>query len=107
MGHNGRVPDRDFRSLRSLLPDSLAQLGAEGGGAALRSLWHGVIGGTIAQNTRARSFSSGVLTIEVSSPAWRATLEGEEPVLRARLNAALRTPSIERLAFEVRRPASP
>ena len=101
------VLERDFRSLRSLLPDALARLAADGGGAALQSLWRGVIGGTIAQNTRARSFSGGVLRIEVSSPAWWATLESEEAALRARLNAALRTTSIERLEFEIRRPASP
>ena len=99
--------ERDFRSLRSLLPDALARLAAGGGEAALQSLWRGVIGGTIAQNTRARSFSHGVLRIEVSSPAWRATLESEEAALRARLNAVLRTTSVERLEFEIRRPASP
>ncbi len=44
----------------------------------------------------------GVLRVDVASVAWRTTLQAEEPALRARLNAALRAVSIERLEFEVR-----
>jgi predicted nucleic acid-binding Zn ribbon protein len=92
----------DFVALRSLLPDVLAQLSTSGSPAALKTLWQEVIGGPIAQNSRPRSLSQGVLKVEVASVAWRATLRAEEPALRARLNAALRSPSIESLEFEVR-----
>jgi predicted nucleic acid-binding Zn ribbon protein len=98
----GNVPDRDFVALRSLLPDVLARLSTSGSPVALQSLWREVIGGPIAQNSRPRSLSAGVLRVEVASVAWRATLEAEEPALRARLNAVLSAPSIERLEFEVR-----
>ena len=92
----------DFVALRSLLPDVLAQLSNSGSVAALHSLWQQVIGGPIAQNSRPLSLTQGVLQVEVASTAWRATLQAEEPALRARLNAALRSPSIERLEFELR-----
>lgn len=92
----------DFVSLRSLLPDVLARLSDGGNSGALQSLWREVIGGPIAQNSVPRSLSLGVLRVEVTSLAWRTTLESEEPALRARLNAALRNTSIERLEFEVR-----
>lgn len=100
--HNAAVADRDFRALRSLLPDVLARLSDSGSPVALQSLWREVIGGPIAQNASPRSLSGGVLRVEVASPAWRATLQAEEPVLRARLNAALHRTSIARLEFEVR-----
>ena len=100
------MPDRDFVSLRSLLPDVLARLSGSGSAGALHSLWREVIGGPIAQNSRPRSLSEGVLKVDVASVAWRATLQAEEPALRARLNEALRSMSIERLEFEVR-PFSP
>jgi predicted nucleic acid-binding Zn ribbon protein len=96
------VPDRDFVALRSLLPDVLARLSNSGSPVALEALWREVIGGPIAQNSRPLSLSSGVLRVEVTSVAWRTTLSAEEPALRARLNAALSSPSIERLDFEVR-----
>ena len=96
------MSDRDFISLRSLLPDVLARLSGSGSAGALQSLWREVIGGPIAQNSRPRSLSEGVLRVEVASVAWRATLQAEEAALRARLNAALRSTSIERLEFEVR-----
>ena len=96
------VPDRDFVPLRSLLPDVLARLSGAGSPAALNTLWREVMGGPIAQNTAALSLSAGVLRVEVASVAWRATLQAEESALRARLNAALRSSSIERLEFEVR-----
>jgi predicted nucleic acid-binding Zn ribbon protein len=99
------VSDRDFRALRSLLPDVLARLSVSGSPVALQSLWREVIGGPIAQNASPRSFAGGVLRVDVASPAWRATLQAEEPALRARLNAVLRSTSIERLEFEVRAPA--
>jgi predicted nucleic acid-binding Zn ribbon protein len=92
----------DFVALRSLLPEVLARLSNSGSPGALQSLWQQVFGGPIAQNTRALSLCEGVLRVEVASVAWRATLQAEEPALRARLNAALRSPSIERLEFEVR-----
>jgi predicted nucleic acid-binding Zn ribbon protein len=92
----------DFVALRSLLPDVLAQLSNSGSAAALHSLWQQVIGGPIAQNSRPLSLTQGVLLVEVASAAWRTTLQAEEPTLRARLNAALRSPSIERLEFELR-----
>jgi predicted nucleic acid-binding Zn ribbon protein len=95
------VPPQDFRALRSLLPDVLARLSGSGSPAALQSLWREVIGGPIAQNARPRSLSKGVLRVEVASVAWRVTLQAEEATLRARLNAALTTPAIERLEFEV------
>jgi predicted nucleic acid-binding Zn ribbon protein len=106
LGHNDGVPERDFLALRSLLPDVLARLasGAESA-AALQSLWREVIGGPIAQNTCPRGLAGGVLRVEVASVAWRTTLQAEEPALRARLNAALRSTTIERLEFEVRTPA--
>jgi predicted nucleic acid-binding Zn ribbon protein len=99
--HNA-LPVSDFVALRSLLPDVLARLSSSGSVAALHSLWQQVIGGPIAQNSRPLSLTDGVLQVEVASTAWRATLQAEEPALRARLNAALRSPSIERLEFEVR-----
>ncbi len=99
------MPDREFVSLRSLLPDVLARLSGSGSAAALESLWREVIGGPIAHNSRPRSLCEGVLRVEVASLAWRATLQAEEPALRARLNTALRHTSIERLEFEVRAPA--
>jgi predicted nucleic acid-binding Zn ribbon protein len=92
----------EFVPLRSLLPDVLAQLSSTGSPGALQSLWQQIIGGPIAQNTRPLSLSGGVLRVEVASVAWRATLQAEESALRTRLNAALRSPSIERLEFEVR-----
>ncbi len=92
----------DFVSLRSLLPDVLARLSDSGSTGALQSLWREVIGGPIAQNSCPRSLSGGVLRVDVASVAWRTTLQAEEPALRARLNAALRAVSIERLEFEVR-----
>jgi len=99
------VPDKDFASLRSLLPDVLARLSSEGSSTALSALWREVIGGPIAHNSWARSLTAGVLRVEVASVAWRTTLQAEEPMLRARLNSALRSPSIQRLEFEVRTPA--
>jgi len=101
LGHNA-FPVPDFVALRSLLPDVLARLSSTGSLVALQSLWQQVIGGPIAQNSRPLGLTGGVLQVEVASPAWRATLEAEEPALRARLNAALRSASIERLEFEVR-----
>ena len=96
-------PVPDFVSLRSLLPDVLARLSDSGSTGALQSLWQEVIGGPIAQNSCPRSPSGGgVLRVDVASVAWRTTLQAEEPALRARLNAALRAVSIERLEFEVR-----
>jgi len=92
----------DFVSLRSLLPDVLARLSDSGSTGALQSLWREVIGGPIAQNSCPRSLSAGVLRVEVTSVAWRTTLQAEEPALRARLNAALKAVSIERLEFDVR-----
>jgi predicted nucleic acid-binding Zn ribbon protein len=92
----------DFVALRSLLPDVLARLSSSGSAAALHSLWQQVIGGPIAQNSRPLSLTAGVLQVSVASTAWLATLQAEEPALRARLNAALRGPKIERLEFEVR-----
>jgi predicted nucleic acid-binding Zn ribbon protein len=92
----------DFVAVRSLLPEVLARLSASGSPVALQSLWREVIGGPIAQNSRPCSLSQGVLRVEVPSVAWRATLQAEEPALRARLNAALRSPAVERLEFEVR-----
>jgi len=103
LGHNeATVPDRDFVAVRSLLPEVLARLSSSGSPVALEALWREVIGGPIAQNSRPRSLSAGVLRVEVASVAWRATLAAEEKALRARLNAALRSPSIERLEFEIR-----
>jgi len=99
------MSDREFASLRSLLPDVLAQLSGAGSQGALQSLWRQVIGGPIAQNSRPRSLTQGVLRVEVASVAWRATLQAEESTLRARLNAALKSTSIQRLEFEVRAPA--
>jgi predicted nucleic acid-binding Zn ribbon protein len=95
-------PVPEFVALRSLLPEVLARLSSSGSPGALQSLWQQLIGGPIAQNSRALSLSEGVLRVEVASVAWRTTLQAEEPALRARLNAALRSPSIERLEFEVR-----
>jgi predicted nucleic acid-binding Zn ribbon protein len=92
----------EFVALRSLLPDVLARLSTSGSPVALQTLWQEVIGGPIAQNSRPRSLSQGVLKVEVASVAWQATLRAEEPALRARLNAALRSLSIESLEFEVR-----
>jgi predicted nucleic acid-binding Zn ribbon protein len=92
----------EFVTLRSLLPDVLARLSSSGSAGALQALWQQLIGGPIAQNSRPLSLSEGVLRVEVASVAWRATLQAEEPALKARLNAALRSPSIERLEFEVR-----
>jgi predicted nucleic acid-binding Zn ribbon protein len=92
----------DFVPVRSLLPDVLARLSSSGSPVALQSLWQEVMGGPIAQNSRPLSLSKGVVRVEVASVAWRATLKAEEPALRARLNAALRTSSIERLDFELR-----
>ena len=92
----------EFVALRSLLPDVLARLSSSGSPVALQTLWQEVIGGPIAQNSRPRSLSQGVLRVEVTSVAWRATLLAEEPALLARLNAALRSASIERLEFDVR-----
>jgi hypothetical protein len=91
----------------ALLPDALARLAAGGGAGALQSLWRAVIGGAIAERTRPLRFAGGVLHVEVPSPTWRATLESEEPALRARLNAVLRQTRVDRLVFEVRRPAAP
>lgn len=92
----------EFVALRSLLPDVLARLSTAGSPGALQSLWQQLIGGPIAQNSRPLSLSGGVLRVEVASVAWRATLQADEPALRARLNAALQSPSIEHLEFEVR-----
>jgi predicted nucleic acid-binding Zn ribbon protein len=92
----------DFIAVRSLLPEVLARLSSAGSPGALQSLWREVIGGPIAQNSRPLRLSEGVLHVEVPSVAWRTTLKAEEAALRARLNAALRTPSVERLEFEVR-----
>ena len=92
----------DFVSLRSLLPDMLARLSDGGSTGALQTLWREVIGGPIAQNSCPTSLSAGVLRVDVTSVAWRTTLQSEEPALRARLNAALRNTSIQRLEFEVR-----
>lgn len=92
----------EFVALRSLLPDALARLSSAGSPTALQPLWSQVIGGPIAQNSRPLGLSGGVLRVEVASVAWRATLQAEEATLLARLNAALRSPSIERLEFEVR-----
>jgi predicted nucleic acid-binding Zn ribbon protein len=92
----------DFVALRSLLPDVLAQLSNSGSPGALQSLWQHVIGGPIAQNSRPLGFVGGVLHVGVASVAWLATLKAEEPALRARLNAVLTRPSIERLEFELR-----
>ena len=92
----------EFVALRSLLPDVLARLSSSGSPVALQTLWQEVIGGPIAQNSRPRSLSQGVLRVEVTSVAWRATLRAEEPALLARLNAALRSAAIERLEFDVR-----
>lgn len=92
----------DFVTLGSLLPDVLVRLSTSGSAGALQALWQQVIGGPIAQNSQPLSLSEGVLRVEVASVAWRATLQAEESALRARLNAALRSPSIERLEFEVR-----
>ena len=87
----------EFVALRSLIPDVLARLSSSGSPVALQTLWQEVIGGPIAQNSRPRSLSQGVLRVEVTSVAWRATLRAEEPALLARLNAALRSAAIERL----------
>lgn len=92
----------DFVTLRSLLPDVLARLSSSGNTGALQTLWQQLIGGPIAQNSRPLGLAKGVLRVEVASVAWCATLQAEEAALRARLNAALRGPSIERLEFEVR-----
>jgi predicted nucleic acid-binding Zn ribbon protein len=92
----------DFVAVRSLLPEVLARLSSSGSPGALQSLWREVIGGPIAQNSRPLRLSGGVLHVEVPSVAWRTTLRAEEAALRARLNAALRSPSVERLEFEVR-----
>ena len=92
----------EFVALGSLLPDVLARLSASGSPGALQSLWQHVIGGPIAQNSRPLGLREGVLHVGVASVAWLATLRAEEPALRARLNAALRGPSIERLEFELR-----
>ena len=92
----------EFVALRSLLPDVLARLSSSGSPVALQTLWQEVIGGPIAQNSRPRSLSQGVLRVEVTSVAWRATLRAEEPALLARLNAALRSAASERLEFDVR-----
>jgi predicted nucleic acid-binding Zn ribbon protein len=92
----------EFVALRSLLPDVLARLSGAGSPGALQSLWQHVIGGPIAQNSHPLGLSGGVLHVGVASVAWLATLRAEEPALRARLNAALRSPSVERLEFELR-----
>jgi predicted nucleic acid-binding Zn ribbon protein len=62
----------DMKSLASILPGLLKQLGLEEGARGWRAVtdWPLVAGERIARHARATSFRDGELTVEVEGSAW-------------------------------------
>lgn len=88
------------RSLSTLLPGVLGQLGRQPGGtAALGSLWTALQGPVIAAQSRPTALIEGVLHVDVASPTWRSTLQAQEAVLRERWNAVVTTAPVRRIEF--------
>ena len=84
-------------------------LGGEGGPALVELLrrWPHVIGEQLAAHCRPVSLRAGVLTIVAPEAAWGAQLQWLEADLRRRLDEALGTGVVTRVAVRVRPPSSP
>ncbi len=90
--------------------DSLAavarNLGGAGGPALVDLLnrWPAVVGEGLAAHCRPVSLRAGTLTIATDEPAWGAQLGWLEADLRRRLDGALGTGVVTRIAVRVRPP---
>jgi len=96
------VAQRDFASLKQLLPSVLARVARESGQArALLPIWEEAVGINIARNARPISLEAGLLALEVSNAAWARDLALREPELLSRLNERLGSGTISRLTFRI------
>jgi predicted nucleic acid-binding Zn ribbon protein len=96
------VAQREFASLRQLLPSVLARVARDSGSARpLRPIWEEAVGGTIARNAWPVSLKDGVLTVGVSSEAWARALAQREAELVGRLSERLGGGVVCRLAFRL------
>jgi predicted nucleic acid-binding Zn ribbon protein len=96
------VASREPTPLAALLPDLLGRLVRDGKGtAALGTLWSRIQGAVIGAQSRPVELVEGVLRVEVRGATWRATLEAQEAVLRARWNAAVATAPVRRIEFRL------
>jgi predicted nucleic acid-binding Zn ribbon protein len=61
-----------MRSLATILPDLMRELGLEERAAGWRAVseWPALAGERIARRTRATGFRDGILTVEVEGSAW-------------------------------------
>ncbi|HZX43707.1 MAG TPA: DciA family protein [Myxococcaceae bacterium] len=96
------MASREPTPLAALLPDVLGRLARDGEGtAALGTLWPRIQGKVIGAQSRPVELLDGVLRVEVRGATWRATLEAQETVLRARWNAAVATAPLRRIEFRL------
>ena len=85
--------------LEKIVTDSLRLMSAA---EAPLMAWPLVCGSAVAERSRAISFSSGVLCIEVADPGWKRELQSLAPRYLAMMNRYLRR-GVQRLEFVVRR----
>lgn len=85
----------------SIVPRLLRDLGLEQGLLGYRAVeeWPEVVGEKIARRTRARSFESGVLRVEVEGSAWRYELGFLERRLLQELERRLGARIVTKLQF--------
>ncbi len=65
--------------------------------------WEGVVGATIAQNTRPEAIKGGLLLVHVSSAPWMQQLQFLKSELIEKLNQALGKAVIEEIRFQIGR----
>ena len=92
------------RRVGESLPAVTRALGGAGGPALVDLLqrWPAVVGEQLAAHSRPLTLRAGTLTIAADEPAWGAQLQWLEADLRRRLDDALGTGVVTRIAVRIR-----
>ncbi len=92
-----------MKPLASTLSAVVADLGGGRGGDLVRIIdcWAEVVGGAVADHTRVRGLSGGVLTVVVDHPGWATQLRYLRERIARELNSALGTDVVSSVEIRV------
>ena len=95
------MAQREFQSVRDLIPQTLANLAKRGGPVALGPLWTQVAGEAVSRHVRLVGLEGDTLILAAATAQWKREVRALEAALLTRLAAAVGAGVIRRLSVDV------